>query len=479
MMTHSAGLRAPHCIIGAGFSGLPMAKKLAELGEPFEILERNDGVGGIWHNGAYDSAHIISSRRTTQFPDFPMPADYPDFPSRRQMGDYFKAYASAFGLLPQIRLNTNVARVRPAPDYPETRHWLVQLADGEERTYSSVTLATGHHSQPREVTYPGTFTGEAVRSNEYRSPAIFAGKRVLVVGFGNTGCDAAVDAARAGAQVAISMRRGAYFFPKTFAGIPLAELGAGLPFHADWLDRLIARFVLAFAVGDLRRYGVARPSGRPYDAHPIVNTELLNQVRHGKVGVRPEIAGFEGRRVAFTDGRSEEYDLIFYAVGYRMHYPMLYPADDLLDWDGEKPILHTQMMAPRRRGLFFAGLGQARTGGGPLFQAGGYLLARMATFDIHSPQGVMAALDAHPAISFATRYFGYQSIQPADTRSYGLGHFERTVPQFARLLDAIGCPDAPSRIVAGATPSPFEPGAHRRLVAPAVPPARVSGAPGL
>lgn len=469
--------RPPHCIVGAGFSGLPMAKKLAELGEPFEILERNDGVGGIWHNGAYDTAHIISSRRTTQFPDFPMPADYPDFPSRRQMGDYFKAYAAAFGLLPHIRLNTAVARVRPAPDYPATRHWLVQLADGEERTYSTVTLATGHHAQPREVAHAGTFTGEVVRSSAYRSPAIFAGKRVLVVGFGNTGCDAAVDAARAGAEVAISMRRGAYFFPKTFAGIPLAELGANLPFHADWLDRLIARVVLACAVGDLRRYGVARPAGRPYDSHPIVNTELLNQVRHGKVRVRPAIAGCDGRHVIFADGQREEFDLIFYAVGYRIHYPMLHPDDGLLDWDGERPLVHTQMMAPRWRGLFFGGLGQARTGGGPLFQVGGYLLARMASFDVHSPQGVMAALDAHPAIRFATRHLGYRSVQPADMRSYGLGHFRRTVPQFARLLDAIGCPNAPSRVVAGAAPSLFEPGAQRELVAPAAPPAPAARAP--
>jgi cation diffusion facilitator CzcD-associated flavoprotein CzcO len=463
-MTHQHDRTPSHCIIGAGFSGLPIAKRLAELGESFEILEKHDGVGGIWHQGAYDTAHIISSKLTTQFPDFPMPKEYPDFPSRNQMSDYFKTYANYFGLTPHIQFHTPVARVRPAPDYAETRNWIVQLDSGEERVYQSVIVATGHHSQPRDVAYPGAFTGQIIHSNQYRNPELFRGKRVLVVGYGNTGCDAAVDAARVGANVAISMRNGAYFFPKTFMGVPLAELGMNLPVRNDLIDRLVGRLVLAFAVGDLRRYGVLQPTDRPYDKHPIVNTELLNQVRHGKIQVRPGIARFDGTRVQFVDGTIEEYDLIFYAVGYKIDYPMLHPVDNLLDWDGDLPILHTQMMAPKWRGLFFAGLGQARTGGGPLFQVGGYLLARMAAFDAHSPIGIMAAINQHPSTRFATRVFGYHSVQPANVRSYGVGYYQRTLPQFTQLLDAIGCPDAPARISPGAPSSPFEPRAGRVVV---------------
>jgi cation diffusion facilitator CzcD-associated flavoprotein CzcO len=433
-------------------------------------LEKHDGVGGIWHKGAYDTAHIISSKLTTQFPDFPMPKEYPDFPSRNQMGDYFKAYANYFGLTPHIQFHTPVARVRPAPDYAETRNWIVQLDSGEERVYQSVIIATGRHSKPRDVSYPGAFSGQIVHANEYRNPELFRGKRVLVVGYGNTGCDAAVDAARVGARVAISMRSGAYFFPKTFMGIPLAELSMGLPIHSDWLDRLVGRLVLTFAVGDLRRYGVPQPTDQPYDKHPIVNTELLNQVRHGKIQIRPEIARFDGTRVQFVDGSSEDYDLIFYAIGYKIDYPMFDPADGLLDWDGDLPILHTQMMAPKWRGLFFAGLGQARTGGGPLFQVGGYLLARMAAFDVNSPIGVMSAIDRHSSIRLATQVFGYQSVQPADINSYGVGYYGRIVPQFIQLLNEIGCPDAPSRVSPGATTSPFEPRAGRVVVPSYEPP---------
>lgn len=218
-----------------------------------------------------------------------------------------------------------------------------------------------------------------------------------------------------------------------------------LPVKADWIDRLVARLVHAVATGDLRRYGMPRPSFRILDRHPVVNTELLDLVRHGRIAPRPDIARFDGERVLFADGTSAAYDLVVYAVGYRIALPMLDPADGLVDLDGDLPVVHTQMIVPKVRGLLVNGLGQARTGGGPLFQAAGYVIARMAAFEASSPVPLTEAIDASPQIRFARRYLGYRSVAAAATRSYSLARQQRALRQLTRILDRIGAPDAPSR----------------------------------
>lgn len=438
-----------HCIIGAGFCGLPIAKKLKELGEDFDVLDQNPGIGGLWHTGVYRDAHIISSKRTTEFPDFPMPAQYPDFPSKAQMQRYFEAYAQHFGLTPHIQLNSKVVSVRPAPDHAQTHQWLVTLASGEQRRYQTVSIANGHNWSPRPVTHPGHFDGKVMRSNEYWEPSIFQNQRVLVVGYGNTGCDIAVDAGRVGASSDISMRSGNYFFPKMFAGVPLADLLYFAPVSWAWLDRLIARFVIWCVVGSLSRYGVQKPKHRPLDKHPIVNTDLVQAIRHGRVKVRPDIARLDGKRVYFTDGSSGEYDLIVYATGYTCNFPMLDAKDGILDWDGELPVLFMQNMAPKFRGLFFPGIGQARTGGGPLYQGMGYLTARMVAYEGRSEEGVMAALRRQPVIQWlckpwVERLRGEKIQQPVSFRSLGIGEARRRIAFVKGLLDKIGAPDAPS-----------------------------------
>lgn len=432
---------ARHCVIGAGFSGLPAVKKLLELGEEVVVVDRNRGPGGIWHTGAYEHAHVISSRDTTGMPDFPMPRDYPDFPSKQQMGAYLEAYARHFRLLEHCRFETRAERVQPA----DGGGWTVTLDGGEALHADTVLICNGHHSEPKEVTHPGRFAGEIMRSDAYLETSQLSERRVLVVGFGNTGCDIAVAAARENGHADISMRGGGYFFPKLFCGIPTAELMQSFPVKTDWMDRLTARVLYAVATGDLSRYGMPRPSFRILDRHPVVNTELLGLVRHGRITPRPDVVRFDGQMVQFADGSSAAYDLVVYAVGYRITLPMVDPADQLVDFDGGLPIVHTQMIAPKVRGLFINGLGQARTGGGPLFQDAAYAIARMAAFEATSPVPITEAIDGARQIRFARRYLGYRSVAAADTRSYSLARQQRALRQLARILDQIGAPDAPSR----------------------------------
>lgn len=430
-----------HCVVGAGFSGLPVAKKLLEIGDEVVVLDRNEGPGGLWHAGAYEHASIISSRDTTELPDFPMPSSYPDFPSKAQMADYLAAYAGAFGLDAHCRFGTSVQRIRPGTN----RRWIVELDNGKPLEVDSITIATGHHSTPKPVTHPGRFDGGILRSNEYDGPDQLKDRRVLVVGFGNTGCDIAVTAARTNGTADISMRSGAYVFPKLFLGIPSAELGRRLPLSGDLVDRTIARLMHRCAMGDPARYGLPRPEFRILDKHPVVNSELPSMIRHGRITPRADVERLDADTVHFVDGSAASYDLIVYAVGYQVSLPMLRPEDALLDWENDLPVLHSQLIAPKVRGLFINGLGQARTGGGPLFQEAGYLVARMAAHEVRRALPIADAIDGHRSIRFARTVLGYRSVTKADMRSYGVAYINRSLRHLRSILDDVGCPDAPSR----------------------------------
>ncbi|WP_255218833.1 flavin-containing monooxygenase [Actinomadura formosensis] len=430
-----------HCVVGAGFAGLPVAKKLMEIGDEVVVVDRNPGPGGLWHTGAYEHASIISSRRTTELPDYPMPGSYPDFPSKAQMARYLGSYAAAFDLNAPCRFGTSVRRVRPGG----LRRWIVELDNGQIVEADTVTIATGHHSTPRPVSHPGEWDGAIIRSDAYRDADQLRDLRVLVIGNGNTGCDIAVTAARMNGCADISMRSGTYLFPKLFLGVPTAELGRCLPVKGEWVDRLIARVIHRCAVGDLSRYGLAPPGFRILDKHPVVNSDLPSLIRHGRIKPRPAAERLEGHRVHFVDGTTGEYDLIVYAVGYQISFPFLHPEDDLLDWEGDLPILHSQLIVPKVRGLFITGLGQARAGGGPLFQETGYLVARMAAHEARSSQPITEAIDRDRMIGFARAFLGYRSVARTDTRSHGIAYVTRGLRHLRSILDGIGCPDAPSR----------------------------------
>jgi hypothetical protein len=228
-------------------------------------------------------------------------------------------------------------------------------------------------------------------------------------------------------------------------GVPLADLLFLLPVSVGWIDRLLARLVLALTVGDLARYGIQKPKHRPLDKHPIINSELLAAIRHGVVDVRPDVERFDGDAVVFVDGRRENYDLVVYATGYRCSFPMLAADGGILHWKGERPILFLQMIAPLRRGLFFPGIGQARTGGGPLYQSFGEIVARMMAYDAGAEDGVIVALRTRSRLRWlnsglARKLLGEILVRPASFRSIGIGEARRQARQLNSLLDAIGAP---------------------------------------
>jgi cation diffusion facilitator CzcD-associated flavoprotein CzcO len=373
------------CVLGGGPSGLVVAKTLLEQGIACEILEREDDVGGTWYYGrpgssVYASTHLISSKRMTEFSDFPMPKEYPPYPSHEQALAYIRDYARHFGLYDHLQTNTTVVRVAAAEDLRtkadgDSPPWRVTTADGQERVYRGLVIANGHHWDPLWPEVAGEFSGEQIHAHDYKTPGQIAGKRVLVVGGGNSGCDIAVEAAQHARAVFHSLRRGYHFLPKFLLGTPIDSGGEWLSrWHVPHtIQRWITGWLAYVALGPPERYGLPRPDHRLFEAHPIVNSQLLYFVGHGKIQVRPAIDRLSGDRVRFVDGREEQIDTIVYATGYRVSFPF---ADrELLFDDAGKPRLFLNVFHPQYDNLFVAGLVQPNSGIWPIIEWQARLIA--------------------------------------------------------------------------------------------------------
>ena len=314
-----------YCVIGAGPAGLASLKKLLDSGYEVDCFERTANVGGHW-NTDYEALHLITSANVTGYEGHPMPADYPMFPSRDQMLDYFVQFTAEFDLAKHITFNTSVDAVVPVEtDGPVgSAGWRVTTSDGNTETYEGVFVAIGHLWDPKVPSFPGEFTGKQIHSGNYKNTSDIDGERVLVVGSGNSGCDLAVDSAQARKKVDIVIRRGHYFQPKTFFGKPRAELGFMQEFTFEEQD-LIARLMIRLSVGTAENYpGMPIPDHRQLaEGPPVVNNLLLYWIHHGRINVRPGIERFEGKTVHFTDGTSGEYDTILWATGFHTNLSFL------------------------------------------------------------------------------------------------------------------------------------------------------------
>jgi len=348
------------CIIGAGSSGLATAKTFAERGIPFDCLERENDIGGLWNETTntgvvYETTYLVSSRKYTGFEDYPMPEDYPTYPSHREALAYLRDYAQTFGVLDRIQFNTVVESAERTEE-----GWRVTIAgEARPRLYRALVIATGHHDIPRIPKIPGKFTGEIMHSRDYRSVKQLTDKRVLVVGAGNSACDIVVDATSVARAVYQSMRRGTYFVPKFMLGRPtdgIVNFCERLPMPRGLRNRLYTLWH-KLMVGANARYGLPEPEHRIMDTHPTMNTVLPQLAAHGRIGIKPDITELKGRIVRFSDGSEVEADLLVYATGYEIAVPII-DNDLIFDANG-RPRLFFNVFHPQLDDLFAVGLIQA------------------------------------------------------------------------------------------------------------------------
>jgi cation diffusion facilitator CzcD-associated flavoprotein CzcO len=347
-----------YAVIGAGPSGLAAARALQKRGIAVDGYEASHGVGGLWditnpRSTMYESAHLISSRTTTEFAEFPMRTRV-DYPGHRALKHYFQDYAEHFGLTALFRFDTAVVRLEPRDD-----GWdLTSVGPGGEevRWYAGVVLANGTLAKPNTPVFHGEFSGELLHTSGYTSPEQLRGRRVLLIGAGNSGCDIAVDAVHHAASVDMSVRRGYHFVPRYLFGRPSDTLNQGRPLPPRLKQAVDSRVLRAFT-GDPVRFGFPKPDHRIYESHPIVNTLVLHHLGQGDLRIRPDVERFDGAAVRFCDGSADDYDLVLLATGYTLDYPFV--AREHLHWRGAAPRLFLNIFPASFNGLFVMGMIEA------------------------------------------------------------------------------------------------------------------------
>ncbi|GHJ06553.1 flavin-binding monooxygenase [Micromonospora humidisoli] len=420
------------CVIGAGASGLTAVKNLTEHGFGVDCYERETGVGGAWNwrhdrSPVYASTHLISSRPFTQFPDFPMPDSWPDYPHHSQLLSYFERYADHFDLRRHIWFGTEVVRVVPV----DGDRWDVTTRStggyGPERTsrYAAVLVANGHNWSPKLPRYEGLeeFRGEVMHASSYKDPAQLRGKRVLVVGAGNTGCDLAVEAAQQASRCWHSTRRGYWYAPKYVLGRPADQVNDALlalrvPLR---LRQWLYHWTLRLTVGDLTRFGLPKPDHRVYETHPIANSQLVYYVGHGEITPVPEPARFHSGGVTLTDGREIDPELVVFATGYLPRFEFLDPGV-LGDADGSgRARLWLHAFPPGHPTLAVAGLLQPDSGVFTLAHWQTVLFARSLRLRREQPQRA-AAFASRAAAGAGERYAG--KVKDSSRHWFEVGHVD-------------------------------------------------------
>jgi hypothetical protein len=350
-------------VIGAGPAGLPTIKNFIDLGFDVTAFDRCEDVGGNWrfndetgHSSVFETTHIISSKYTSQYQDFPLPKDSPDYPSHVQLLNYFSAYATEFGLRPHIHFRTTVTRAEPIAD---DRWRLTYVTEGQaeqSREFDALCVASGHHHTPRWPDYPGEFTGQYLHSHDYKRAEPFRDARVLVIGGGNSACDVAVETSRISNETFISWRRGYWLIPKFVFGMPVDKFFNMFKRFPKTLQISGLEFTLRLLQGRNRDIGLPDPDHKVMATHPTLNSDLYNAIRHGKVHPKGDIARFEGTRVHFKDGTSREFDTIVACTGFHITHPFL--DKSIIDLSQPSVRLYEKMLPEKPKNLYFIGLFQ-------------------------------------------------------------------------------------------------------------------------
>ena len=395
------------CIIGAGSSGIAGAKVLAEHGVPFDCFEVSDEVGGNWAFGnangmssAYRSLHINTSRERMEYSDFPMPKDWPDFCHHALIKQYFNDYVDHFGIRDRITFSTAVKRAARGPDGV----WEVALSTGETRHYDAVVVANGHHWDPRwpEPAFPGadTFAGRQMHSHEYVDTQGFEGKKVVVLGMGNSAMDIAVEVSLVTERTLLAARRGAWIIPNYLFGKPSDQLPVNprIPFslRQRWVHELVKR-----VVGSPAAFGLPEPDHIVGQAHPTISNYILARVAHGEVVPKPNIAAFEGSSVRFADGSVEEdVDVVVYCTGYKVTFPFF--DEDLISAPDNDLPLYRRVFHPEVDNVFFLSLLQPLGATMPLAEAQAHWVARFlrGEYQLPPPADVRADMERERARMF-------------------------------------------------------------------------------
>lgn len=390
-------------VIGAGAAGLCCAKYLVQDGfEDVTIFEIGTQIGGLWcyqnDNGlssAYRTLHINTARDLTNFSDFKFDDSVQMFPDHRDMHRYLIDYAEEFDLKRRIRFSSRVLDLRPAAGTSRgAPRWQIRLADGTVEEFDRVVVATGHLSKPLHVPqFREGFKGEYLHSHYYREPEAFVGKRICVIGVGNSACDIASDVCVTSPRTVMVARSGVMIGPKLIFGRAITDITMKL--YRKWNPDALRRWIIAFLVllvhGRMTELGFKPLTRR---AHPTTSAVVVQHIAYRRIVVKQGIERIDGRRIFFSDGTSDEFDTVIACTGYEIDLPFVAP--EVLQVKDNSVDLYKRICAPGWDGLYFVGVFNTTTALNLVFERQSRWICAIERGDatLPSPEAMRADIEA-------------------------------------------------------------------------------------
>ena len=320
-------------IIGAGPAGLACAGALKMHGITAQILEKGESVGTVWRHH-YDRLHLHTAKQYSGLPGHPMPKDYPRYPSKNQVIDYLEDYARHFGISPDF--NTEVTKIRSKD------RWEIETSR-QTYTAKNVIFAGGVASHPHIGKFTGieSFEGQVIHSNDYQNAEPFRGKHVLVIGFGNSGGEIALDLAEAGIETTMSVRSPVNVIPRDVLGIPAQSFSIAERHLPPRLVDLLNGGITRLRTGDITKLGLKKSTKGPVTQIvedkriPLIDIGTLKAIKDGLVSVRGKIERVDGNEVRFEDAKKDRFDAIILATGFKPNLREILPdLNEALDAHG-------------------------------------------------------------------------------------------------------------------------------------------------
>ena len=409
-------------VIGAGPCGLVATKTLAQAGLDVVCYEMSDTVGGHWKidnlsgkSAAYESLTTNTNKQMSRLSDYEMPAEWPDLPTHAHLHRWWCDYVRRFALDDLLRLECEVHTLERIKGVEAVAKggWRVgysHKAANASDEFDAVILASGNYWLPKQPDILEAFTGEIIHAREYRSPERplhTRGRRVLVVGTGNTGCELALEIKAAGAEeVYLSARSGNWIFPKYIdtpegpqhiaqkAPVshpldPVPWIFAALPESIrDRVFNAIGKLVIKKQFGEynrrLERAGLPPPPDNPLAKRPTVADGLAEKLEAGELRAVGSMEQVDGRRITFKDGLVNEFDVVICATGYGLSYPYL--DQRYLDTSGDDMLLYRGLMHPEHHSLFVVGVSRPTGGFWPIAEAQSQFIAKLLAGTYRLPE---------------------------------------------------------------------------------------------
>jgi indole-3-pyruvate monooxygenase len=346
-------------IVGASVSGLAAASSLQKQGIEYIIIEKQQQVATPWRNH-YDRLHLHSNKSFSNLPYKKFGNKIPRYPTRQQVVDYLEGYREAFNINPVF--NTEAKLIKK-----EAGFWITETSNGIFKS-KYLIVATGAFGKPKAVNFKGmeTFTGKILHSYEYKTGRDFKGQKVLVVGFGNSACEIAVDLYEQGALPGMSVRSPVNVVPRDILGIPILQLSLPMSFlPAKVADKIIAP-LLRLLVGDITRLGLRKLPYGPLEQIqkdgnvPLLDIGTIKHIREGHINIYANIDYISGKTIYFTGGKKEDFDAIVAGIGYYRDYAEIIEVEN-------KRFDDLKLSAGKQKyfgkdGLYFCGFWIAPTG---------------------------------------------------------------------------------------------------------------------